>query len=171
MMNISRVVFFLLFLGSSLVAQTADEQGKFILHKFAKAIGEESYTIEHAGGKLTLKSDFLFTDRGTKVPLKTEFRATDTLEPLSLSLDGQSSRMSGLKDAMEYHPQSQKITLTRAGKTEEISAPAGSFLIDGYSPVAMQQMLVRFWLRNGSRHAFRLRRREASRLCLQKRCA
>jgi imidazolonepropionase-like amidohydrolase len=149
MMNISRVVFFLLFLGSSLVAQTADEQGKFILHKFAKPIGEESYTIEHAGGKLTLKSDFLFTDRGTKVPLKTEFRATDTLEPLSLSLDGQSSRMSGLKDAMEYHPQSQKITLTRAGKTEEISAPAGSFLIDGYSPVAMQQMLVRFWLRNG----------------------
>jgi len=149
MMSLARAVFFLLILSGALVAQTTNEQGKFILHKFAKAIGEENYTIEQTSGKLTLKSDFLFADRGTKVPLKTTFTATDALEPLSLSLDGQSSRMSGLKDRMEYYPQSQKMTLTRAGKTEDLSAPAGSFLIDGYSPVAMQQMLMRFWLRNG----------------------
>jgi imidazolonepropionase-like amidohydrolase len=149
MMSLARAVLILLFLSGSLVAQATNEQGKFILHKFAKAIGEENYNIEHAGGKLKLKSDFLFTDRGTKVPLKTTFTATDALEPLSLSLDGQSSRMSGLKDMMEYHPQSHQMTLTRAGKMEEVSAPEGSFLIDGYSPVAMQQMLMRFWLRNG----------------------
>jgi imidazolonepropionase-like amidohydrolase len=137
------------FASAALIAQPSPEKGRFILHKFARANGEETYSIEHAGGKLTLKSSFLFTDRGTKVPLKTTFTATDTLEPLSLALDGQSSRMSALKDKMEYNAQARKITLARDGKSEEVAAPAGTFLIDGYSPVAMQQMLIRFWLAHG----------------------
>jgi hypothetical protein len=148
-MNIVQAVLLLLLITGSLRAQTAGEQGKFILHKFAKAIGEESYTVEHVNGTLTVTSNFLFTDRGTKVPLKATFTATEDLQPLTLTLDGQSSRMSALKDTMELHAQSQTMTLTRGGKTEEIAAPAESFLIDGYSPVAMQQMLMRFWLRHG----------------------
>lgn len=133
------------------VAATAQvsEQGKFVLHKFARTNGEETYLVEKKDGRLTLKSDFLFTDRGTRVPLKTTFTSTDALEPLSLTLEGQSSRMSALKDSMEYHPQTQRMTLVRSGKSEEIAAPPGTFLIDGYSPVAMQQMLVRYWLRHG----------------------
>jgi len=134
----------------SLAATTAfaqtTEQGKFILHKFARTNGEETYTIQKHDDRLTLKSDFLFTDRGTKVPLKTSFTSTADLQPISLTLEGQSSRMSALKDSMEYHPQTAKMTLVRSGKTEEVDAPAGTFLIDGYSPVAMQQMLVRYWL-------------------------
>lgn len=138
--------FLLLAASAALSAQSVTEHGKFILHKFARTNGEETYSIESKDNTLTLKSDFLFTDRGTKVPLKTVFTASSTLEPLSLKLDGQSSRMSALNDVMEYHPQQQRIILTRSGKTEELPAPAGSFLVDGYSPVAMQQMLVRFWL-------------------------
>lgn len=135
------------FASVSLSAQT--ETGRFILHKFARTNGEETYSIERGAGKLTLKSDFLFTDRGTKVPLKTTFTATDALEPLTLKLDGQSSRLSGLDDTMEIHPRTERMTLTRDGRTEEIAAPAGTFLIDGYSPVAMQQMLLRYWLAHG----------------------
>ena len=48
MMTLLRAVLFLVVLTGSLSAQQAGEQGKFILHKFAKAIGEESYTIERA---------------------------------------------------------------------------------------------------------------------------
>jgi imidazolonepropionase-like amidohydrolase len=136
----------LLFASAALSAQTSTEHGRYILHKFARTNGEETYSIQHEGGKLTLKSDFLFTDRGDKVPLKTTFTAGEALEPLSLTLDGQSSRWAQLKDSMEYHPQTQRITLVRAGKTEEVAAPAGTFLVDGYSPVAMQQMLLRYWL-------------------------
>ena len=132
-----------------LSAQTPTEHGRFILHKFANANGEETYSIEHKGGTQTLKSDFLFTDRGTKVPLKATFTATETLEPLSLKLDGQSSRWSALKDSMVYHPKTRKMTLVREGRSEDVAAPEGTFLIDGYSPVTMQQMLVRFWLSHG----------------------
>ncbi|MDE1177045.1 MAG: amidohydrolase family protein [Edaphobacter sp.] len=129
-------------------AQTS-EQGRFILHKFARTNGEETYSITRSGNGFKLTSDFLFTDRGTKVPLKTVFTATGELEPLTLSLDGQSSRMSGLKDSMEYHADAQSITLVRDGKTQQLPAPKGTFLIDGYSPVTMQQMLMRYWLRHG----------------------
>jgi len=124
----------------------SSEQGRFILHKFARTNGEEKYTIEKSGDQLRLKSDFLFTDRGTRVPLKTAFTATSALEPLTLALDGQSSRLSELKDTMELDAKKGVLKLVRANKTEEIAAPQGTFLIDGYSPVAMQQMLMRYWL-------------------------
>jgi imidazolonepropionase-like amidohydrolase len=133
----------------TVISCVAEEQGKFILHKFARTNGEETYSIATGGDGLTLKSEFLFTDRGTRVPLKTTFTATSALEPLTLSLEGQSSRMSALRDTMELHPQTQSMTLVREGKSEEIAAPEGTFLIDGYSPVAMQQMLIRYWLKHG----------------------
>jgi hypothetical protein len=125
------------------------EQGRFILHKFARTNGEETYTIEKSGDRLTLKSEFLFTDRGTRVPLKTTFTATPALEPLTLALDGQSSRLSALKDTMELDAHAGTMKLVREGKSEMITAPKGTFLIDGYSPVAMQQMLMRYWLQHG----------------------
>ncbi len=61
---------------------TSSEQGTFLLHKFARQIGRETYTLSPAAnGHLTLTDDFLFTDRGTKVPLKTTSRAPPTSAP------------------------------------------------------------------------------------------
>ena len=51
------------------------ESGKYRLHKFGQAIGEETYEIRCDGGALTLTDKFLFTDRGSPVPLATTFRA------------------------------------------------------------------------------------------------
>jgi len=127
---------------------SATEQGSFVLHKFAKAIGKESYTIRHTDGRLTLTSDFLFTDRGRQVPLKTVYTATDSLQPISLHLDGKSSRLSELKDDMHLEAEQHRVAVTKRGETSYFPAPEGSFLIDGYSPVTMQQMLLRFWLQH-----------------------
>src|ERR1043165_4696699 len=41
------------------------ETGKFRLHKFQQAIGEESYEITRDGDVLLMKSEFKFTDRGS----------------------------------------------------------------------------------------------------------
>lgn len=147
--------FFLLsfLLTLSAVAQTPKnppvEQGSFVLHKFAKAIGKETYTIDVQNGKFVLTSDFLFTDRGTPVPLKTTYTASQSLEPVSLQLAGRSSRSSQLNDNIELDAQQHRVALTRSGKTSYYPASKDTFLIDGYSPVTMQQMLMRFWLANG----------------------
>lgn len=127
----------------------ASEQGTFTLYKFARAIGKETYSIDVEQGKSTLRSDFKFTDRNTPVPLKATYTFAGTTRPLSLDVDGSSSRFSKLKDSFAFDAQRGKVTLVRDGKTSEYPAGPHTFLIDGYSPVAMQQQLMRYWLASG----------------------
>ncbi|MDR3446137.1 amidohydrolase family protein [Dyella sp.] len=140
-----------LFLVQASHAQVAvpDEQGTFVLHKFARAIGEERYAIHRDAGQLTLTSDFKFTDRGTAVPLKTVYQAKDDAHPLSLKTDGKSSRFSELHDEFTLNATQQQIGLKRGDEHKTFAANEHTFLMDGYSPVAMQQMLMRFWLAKG----------------------
>ena len=139
----------LLSLPSSAQTPSAAEQGSFVLHKFARAIGKESYTIANDQGRLVLHSDFSFKDRGTEVPLKTEFTAADVTHPLTLKSDGQSSRQSPMHDSFTLDPKAGRVKLVRDGKTTEHPVSETTFLVDGYSPVAMQQMLLRYWLAKG----------------------
>lgn len=127
----------------------ADEQGSFVLHKFAQPIGKESYTISNQQGRLVLHSEFRFKDRGTEVPLQTEFTASDIAHPLSLKSEGRASRESPMHDSFTLDPKAGRVTLVRDGKTSEHAVTEHTFLVDGYSPVAMQQMLLRYWLAKG----------------------
>ena len=65
-------------------AQQPELSGTFVLHKFAKAIGGETYAIELKKDTYTMTSHFLFTDRDSPVPLETTFTArTDGMVPVS----------------------------------------------------------------------------------------
>lgn len=130
-------------------AAPATEQGSFVLHKFAQPIGKESYTISNDKGQLVLRSDFSFKDRGNEVPLKTEFTAADITHPLSLKSEGRSSRESPMHDSFTLDPKTGRVKLVRDGKSSEHAVTDHTFLVDGYSPVAMQQMLLRYWLAKG----------------------
>jgi imidazolonepropionase-like amidohydrolase len=124
---------------------TTPGHGTFVLHKFAKSIGRETWqSTTDASGNVVLTSDFLFTDRGSPVPLKTTYASTASHRPVSLTVAGKSSRHSELNDTLTLD--SQQVTLLRAGKITNYPADANTFLIDGYSPVAMQAELIRFWL-------------------------
>ena len=75
---------------SCAAAQQTGKSGTFVLHKFARAIGSETYSIEAKEATYTLTSHFLFTDRGTKVPLETTFVARATgMTPISYAAKGQ----------------------------------------------------------------------------------
>lgn len=60
---------FCLFLGNSYGQVPADsaviESGGYTLHKFAQAIGKETYKVRRDGDSLVTTSSFQFTDRGT----------------------------------------------------------------------------------------------------------
>jgi imidazolonepropionase-like amidohydrolase len=143
----------LLLLSSPLVllAETgspSNETGKFRLHKFEQPIGEETYTIEHDGGTLTLKTDFLFTDRGTKVPLSATLKAADDYTPQSFIIKGNTSRISQIDSDVEV---SGSNAIIRQGKdSRSVAAPPSLFTISGYSPVALQMALIRYWRAHGS---------------------
>jgi len=133
---------------SCAAAQQTAKSGTFVLHKFAKAIGSETYSIEAKDDTYTLTSHFLFTDRGTKVPLETTFVAgTAAMTPRSYAAKGQASRQSQMDDTLAVV--GDHISITRSSKTEMETASGPWFITDGYSPAAMQEQMVRWWHMHG----------------------
>lgn len=129
-------------------APASNDHGTFLLHKFAKQIGKESWQTKlNEVGNVVLTSDFLFSDRGQAVPLKTTYVATVAHEPLSLIVAGKSSRDSELNDTLKL--EGPQVTLLRSGKRAVYPAKSTTFLIDGYSPVAVQGELMRWWFNHG----------------------
>ena len=136
-----------------LAAQQPDRSGTFVLHKFARAIGEETYSIAPNGDSYTLTSHFTFTDRGTTVPLETTFTArTDGMKPISYVAKGKSSRLSEMDDALTV--EGERISMTREGKKSAATPKSPWFVADGYSPVAMQEQMMRWWLASGKPEEF-----------------
>ena len=133
---------------STCAAQQPATSGTLVLHKFAKAIGKETYSIETKGEGYTLTSHFLFTDRGSKVPLETTFVAqTADMSPRSYAAKGRASRQSEMDDALTV--KGNDLTIVRSGKTETLIASGAWFIADGYSPVAMQEQMMRWWVMHG----------------------
>jgi len=127
-----------------------NESGKFRLHKFEQAIGEENYTITRDGGELTLKSDFKFTDRGTPVPLNATLRTSDSYVPKSFQIKGKTSRMSVIDtDVTDVGVAGGKATIRQGNDTRTSAVPATFFTISGYAPVAVQMEMMRYWRTHG----------------------
>lgn len=118
----------------------AEEHGKFNLHKFEQLIGEETYTLAGSTDKVTLKADFKFVDRGSPVPLAATLVMEPDLTPREFQIKGSISRFSAINDS---------VSGRSAGK---VSIPPGEkfFDVQGYAPVSVQMMLVRYWRSHGS---------------------
>lgn len=149
-------ILFVLFAAPSafLVAeQQPATSGTFVLHKIAKANGKETYSITASGDSYTLTSHFLFTDRGTAVPLETTFeaRSSDML-PHAYLAKGKAARDAEMDDRLRFDGNS--VTITRNGKTETQAAVGPWFVTDGYSPVAMQEQMMRWWTMHGKPQEF-----------------
>jgi hypothetical protein len=135
----------LLLAAAGLAAQQPATSGTFVLHKFAKAIGQETYAITSAGDTETVASHFLFTDRGNKVPLETTFVLHGgDMAPVSYMAEGRASRQSVMDDSIRVD--GPTLTITRNGKKQTINPAGPWFVTDGYSPVAMQEEMMRWWL-------------------------
>ncbi len=130
-------------------AAATPESGTFILHKFAKANGKETYSLQQNSNRQILTSDFLFTDRGSPVPLKTTFTAAADLRPISLVSNGSVSRASALDLDIQIPPGSSTAAISLNGKSSAAPLPATFFTIEGYAPASLQQMLLRYWLSHG----------------------
>jgi len=132
----------LIVLASFAAAQTSapqTEQGKFLLHKFAQRIGEETYTVAPAADGVTLTSNFKFVDRGQEVPLKTTLSMAPDLTPRDFESKGKMSRFS---------PQDTTVHGRSAGQVT-VGANEPFFDVASYAPVAVQMMLVRYWRAHG----------------------
>ncbi len=125
------------------------EQGKFTLHKFEQAIGEETYEIRREGDAVDVKVDFKFTDRGQPVPLTTTFRAAADLTPQAFEIKGRTARPVTIDEGLTI--QGGKAHFRTRDKKSDLDVPNGPFFtIAGYAPTAMQMLMVRYWATHGS---------------------
>jgi imidazolonepropionase-like amidohydrolase len=130
-------------------ASTLVEQGKFKLHKFEQAIGEETYEMRRDGDSLAVKIDFKFTDRGAPVPLTTTFRAAQDLTPLAFEIKGRTARPVTIDEALTVD--GSKVHFRSRDKQSDLNTPSGPyFTIAGYAPTTMQMLMVRYWAAHGS---------------------
>jgi cytosine/adenosine deaminase-related metal-dependent hydrolase len=125
------------------------ERGKFTLHKFEQAIGEETYEIRRDGDSLAVKMDFSFTDRGQAVPLSATFRGTTDLTPQDFEINGKMARPVSIDESVAV--EAGKVHLRTRDKQTESAVPSGPFFtIAGYAPTTMQMLMVRYWAAHGS---------------------
>jgi imidazolonepropionase-like amidohydrolase len=125
------------------------EQGKFILHKFEQAIGEETYTITRTGDSIVTKVDFKFTDRSSPVPLAVTFRSATDLTPQAFEIKGRTARSVEIDQAVTIEP--GKVLLRTRDQQSDATPPTGPFFtIAGYAPTTMQMLMVRYWATHGS---------------------
>jgi imidazolonepropionase-like amidohydrolase len=144
--NVSLLMLLLLAVCAQTSAQTVVESGKFRLHKFQQAIGEETYETTREGDSLVTKSTFKFTDRGSPVPLAATLKTKANLTPEMFEIKGNTARGSTIDTSVQITGGSASI---REGKeTRHANVPAKFFTIAGYAPTAVQQMMLRYFTQN-----------------------
>src|SRR5579872_1753327 len=104
------------------------ETGKLLLHFLQLPVGEETYELNGN----TLHARFEYTERGSNVALNATLRMKPDLTPEQYEAHGRS-----------YRPFKVDVSVTPANETGPF------FTIDGYAPLSVQMMMLRYWLGHG----------------------
>jgi hypothetical protein len=148
MMNTCCVTGFALLLALPGAAQAPRaDSGMFRLHKFEQAIGEERYSVLRDSSGVALTSTFKFTDRGRAVPLTSSWRGSADLTPRFFAIKGNTSRFSTINDTVTIA--GGVATLRVDSSVHKVPVRGPAFTIAGYSPVAMQRVLLDYWDTHG----------------------
>lgn len=126
----------------------SNDSTSFFLHKFAQNIGRETYRVSKTDEGYTYDINFKFVDRGSPVPLKATLKVSAKAEPLELTIAGNTSRMSTIKDKITITKGDASIKVDDSTFTKKVLPPA--FTVAGYSPGTVQQVLIQYWKKHGS---------------------
>ena len=117
---------------SSLTSVTAQQGRTLRLFLLGHEIGSERSTIERSESTSTLTSHFEYKDRGLTVALDAILTYRDDFSPVSYKVHGRSYRYFSVDSTVDSIKESR---------------PA--FPIDGMAPLAVQELLIRYWLSHG----------------------
>ena len=120
----------------------------FYLHKFAQNIGKETYYRRVSDSGVSYDVRFKFVDRGSAVPLAARMVVTATGDPVSLWINGNTSRFSTIDDSIVLHGEGAFVRVGDA-PGEERKIRAGAFPVAGYSPGTVQMLLLQYWRQHG----------------------
>jgi imidazolonepropionase-like amidohydrolase len=119
---------------SALAAFGGQEEATRTLRLFLLGhdIGAERSTVERSGSTSTLTSHFEYKDRGLPVALDATLIYRADFTPVSYKVHGKSYRYFAVDSTVE-----------------SINESRPAFPIDGMAPLAVQELLIRYWLNRG----------------------
>lgn len=134
---------------SSSQSSSGDQQGDFVLHFLQHAIGNEHYELKSSAdrSKLTLDASFEYTDRGVKVPLHARLEMQPDFTPEHFEIKGKSYRYFNADAAVDIA--GTNATVRDGQESRQVALPGPFFTVDGYSPISVQAMMMRYWLHHG----------------------
>jgi imidazolonepropionase-like amidohydrolase len=139
--------FLLLYPGQSKAAAQVLERGKFILYDTKQVMGEESYEITRDGNHLIVKSSFAMPYLEMEKALVATLRVRQDLTPERFEIAGIKPSKSRVDTLIEI--KDRKASVRQDKQTREIPVPAHFFTAAGYAPLAMEMMLVRYYVSEG----------------------
>jgi imidazolonepropionase-like amidohydrolase len=124
------------------------EGGTFTLHLLLHPIGQESYQVTHNAedGGLVMNTRLEYSDRGRKRTVSSVLRMNDDFSPLGLAVKSTAGN-STTEDRVEVDNGIASIHEGTAAR--DVKLAANFFVGFGYTPVAIQMMMVRYWTRHG----------------------
>ncbi|MEP6495412.1 MAG: amidohydrolase family protein [bacterium] len=123
------------------------EQGTIRLHFLLRPVGIERYAVTRAAGTLAVQSDVDFTERGTRVRLTGALAMRADLTPEHLTVTGNSYRVFFVDTHVDVR--NGVATVRAIGDSSTVPLAGSYFTVDGYAPLAIQMMLVRYWESHG----------------------
>lgn len=121
--------------------------GKFILYKYQRRVGEETFVTRREGDSLLLDARFALTFVGDKVELAATLRTAGNLTPERFEIKGRTSTRSEIDRTIEVR--SGVAVIREGGRERTEPARAPFFVTGGYAPLSLQEALFRHWKANG----------------------
>jgi imidazolonepropionase-like amidohydrolase len=123
------------------------ERGKFILYKYGREIGAESYEIKAEGDALTLKTNFELSFVGDKVALAATLRMRKAdFSPLKFESKGRTSTRTEVDTTVEID--GKTAVVRNDSQTKSQAVPGKFFTAFHPAPIAPQMMLFRYSRKN-----------------------
>jgi len=121
--------------------------GKFILYKYQRRVGEETFVSRREGDSILLDARFALTFVGDKVELAATLRTAGKLAPERFEIKGRTSTRTEIDTTIEVR---SGVAVIREGGLERyVPARGPLFVTGGYAPLALQEALFRHWKAGG----------------------
>jgi Amidohydrolase family len=133
------------------------ESGKFRFYETKQILGEENYDVERSmNDELTLTTKIVlpFAEQEKKPLVNVSVRTSADFTPRTFQIKGPT--LLDLEENTSVVIQGAVAKVQDRGRDATADVPKNFFTISGYVPVAVEMMLVRYWLKHGQPKSIQL---------------
>jgi len=139
----------------TLSAVPTTESGLIRLYFLQNPVGSERYNLRADGDRQTLEANFEFTDRGGFLPVKSTLVMRGDSTPESFTAKGMTYRYVHVDTAVKVEGHEAAIRVNDQPRPTA-PVPPKFFTLQGFAPLSVQMMLIRYWNTHGQPRALKL---------------